>query len=343
MAKPTIHDVAKLCGVSATTVSLTLRGKGRISEQTKQRIFAAIEELGYVYNQSAANLSSKKSNSVGLILHDITNPIYNQLTAGISHKFDENGYLLFLANCEANAEKQQRFIESLMSQNTAGLVICPAKGLDTEYLHALKRRNIPVVFAVRSPELEGYDFVGIDNFKGAQLATEYLMDLGHKEIGFVGNLSTSKTASHRVSGYIGKLMEKGIQPNYGYIAAGHYNSRKEGYSLTMSLLRENPQLTALVCYTDTMAYGAMRACQDKGLVIGQDIAIIGFDDLPESAETIPPLTTVSACAQELGHVAAKTLLHRIEGSDEPPKQIILAPKLTVRQSCGEKQKRLKLI
>lgn len=343
MAKPTIHDVANRCGVSATTVSLTLRGKGRISEQTRQRIFTAIEEVGYVYNQSAANLSSKKSNSVGLILHDITNPIYNQLTAGISHKFDENGHLLFLANCEANADKQQRFIESLMSQNTAGLIICPAKGLDTDYLYALKRRNIPVVFAVRSPELDEYDFVGIDNFKGAQIATEYLLEQGHSKIGFIGNMDNSKTASHRVSGYIGKLMERGVQPNYNYITKGFTNSRKEGYSQTMALLEKHPELTALVCYTDTMAYGAIRACQDKRLNVGRDIAIIGFDDLPESADTIPPLTTVSACAQELGHVAAKTLLHRIEGSDEPPKQIILAPKLTIRESCGEEKKILKLI
>ncbi len=338
MAKPTIHDIAKLCGVSATTVSLTLRGTGRISQQTRERIFAAIEEIGYVYNQSAANLSSKKSNSVGLILHDITNPIYNQLTAGISHKFDENDYLLFLANCEANANKQQRFIESLMSQNTAGLIICPAKGLNTDYLHALKRRNIPVVFAVRSLDLDEYDFVGIDNFKAAQIATEYLLNLGHTQIGFVGSQDNSKTASHRVSGYIGKLMERGVQPNYSYITKGYTNSRREGYSQTMALLQAQPELTALICYTDTMAYGAIRACQDNGLEVGKDIAIIGFDDLPESAQTIPPLTTVSACAQKLGQVAAKTLLHRIEGSDEPPKQIILTPKLTIRESCGEQKR-----
>ncbi|GAM64138.1 maltose regulon regulatory protein malI [Vibrio ishigakensis] len=92
-----------------------------------------------------------------------------------------------------------------------------------------------------------------------------------------------------------------------------------------------------------MAYGAMRACQDKGLTVGEDIAIIGFDDLPESSETIPPLTTVSACAQELGLVAAKTLMHRIEGSDEPPKQIILPPKLTIRESCGEEKKALRVV
>lgn len=338
MAKPTIHDVAKRCGVSATTVSLTLRGKGRISERTRERIFAAIEEVGYVYNQSAANLSSKKSNFVGLILHDITNPIYNQVTAGVSHKFDKNGYLLFLTNCEADAEKEQRCIETLMSQNTAGLIICPTKGLNTNYLQALKRRNIPVVFAVRSPELEDYDFVGIDNFKGAQMATEFLLDKGHEHIGFVGNLHNSRTASHRVSGYIGKLMERGIQPNYGYITQGERNSRREGYSQTIRLLSEHPEVSALVCYTDTLAYGAMRAIQEKGLVVGKDIAVIGFDDLPESAETSPPLTSVSACAQELGKVAAKTLMHRIEGSDEPPKQIILAPKLTVRQSCGNQAK-----
>lgn len=343
MPKPTIHDVAKQCGVSATTVSLVLRGKGRISETTREKIFAAIESLGYVYNQAAANLSTKKSNSVGLILHDITNPIYNQLTAGISHKFDESGYLLFLANCEANASKQKRFIESLMSQNTAGLIICAAKGLDTDYLHALKRRNIPVVFAVRSLELNDYDFVGIDNFKGAQIATEYLLDKGHSHIGFIGNLQNSRTASHRVSGYIGKLMERGIQPNYDYISGGQTNCRREGYSQTLLLLKDNPEISALVCYTDTMAYGAMRAIEEKGLRVGKDIAIVGFDDLPESAETNPPLTTVSACAQELGQVAAKTLMHRIEGSDEPSKQIILPPKLIVRESCGEEKKSYRLV
>ncbi|MBY5946696.1 LacI family DNA-binding transcriptional regulator [Photobacterium rosenbergii] len=335
MAKPTIHDVAKLCGVSATTVSLTLRGKGRISEHTRERIFCAIEELGYVYNQSAANLSSKKSNLVGLVLHDITNPIYNQLTAGISHKLDSDGYLLFLANCESDADKQQRFIESLMSQNTSGLVVCPAKRLDTDYLHALKRRNVPVVFAVRSPDLDEYDFVGIDNFKGAQIATDYLLGLGHRKIGFVGNLIGSKTASHRVSGYMGRLMEQGIEPDYQLVRSCENNSRQQGYLETLHLLNERPDVTALVCYTDTIAYGAMRALAERGLRVGEDIAVIGFDDLPESAETVPPLTTVSACAKELGRTAAEALLLRINGSEEPAKQIILSPRLTIRQSCGE--------
>ncbi|GAM64139.1 hypothetical protein JCM19232_3415 [Vibrio ishigakensis] len=115
-----------------------------------------------------------------------------------------------------------------MSQNTAGLIICPAKGLDTDYLHALRRRNIPVVFAVRSPELDEYDFVGIDNFKAAQIATEYLLDLGHQKIGFVGNLHNSKTASHRVSGFIGKLMERGIPLNYDYITKATSTRAEKG-------------------------------------------------------------------------------------------------------------------
>lgn len=329
----TIVDVAKHCGVSTATVSMVLRDKGRISDRTRQRVLQAVDELGYVYNQTAANLRNQHSNQIGLLLNDITNPFYSEMTAGLSQEMEDNDLMLFLANSEDAVERQKKFIESLLSQKAGGLVLCPAKGTDQQFLATLKRRQLPVILAVRDIEGTDYDYVGTDNFYGGQLVTQHLLDLGHRHIAFIGGEKISKNRASRMGGYMSKLIEYNISPQLGWMVTCPA-TRNGGAAAMETLLKHHPEVTAVVCYQDIVAFGAIRTLRQHHLEPGKDVAITGFDDVPEAADTYPALTTISVSAREIGRRAGEALLDRIRGNTEPQKRIIIPPKLVIRQSCG---------
>ncbi|MCW8345677.1 LacI family DNA-binding transcriptional regulator [Vibrio sp. ZSDZ65] len=334
MAKATIADVAKYCGVSTATVSMVLTNKGRISVTTRERVLEAVKELGYVYNQAAANLRHKRSNLVGLVTPDITNPFFSEMIAGLSHYLEEQDSLLFLANAEESVERQSKFIDSLLSQNAGGVVMCPAMETNLDFLETVQSRGFPIVLAVRPIGEEQFDFVGTNNFMGLQLATEHLIKKGHKHIAFVGGLEISKTRSHRLGGYMSKLMEHGIPFNERYIRSCSA-SRSEGAKVTKELLDQHPEITAIIGYQDIVAFGVMRAIKDQGKIVGKDIAVVGFDDVAESADTNPALTSISVSAREIGRAAGEIILARMDGDKQPCKSVVFPPKLVVRSSCGE--------
>ncbi|CAH8189962.1 Maltose regulon regulatory protein MalI (repressor for malXY) [Vibrio aestuarianus] len=333
MVKATIADVAKYCGVSTATVSMVLTNKGRISATTRERVLEAVKELGYVYNQAAANLRHKRSNLVGLVTPDITNPFFSEMIAGLSHYLEEQDSLLFLANAEESVERQSKFIDSLLSQNAGGVVMCPAMETNLDFLETVQSRGFPIVLAVRPIGEDQFDFVGTNNFMGLQLATEHLIKKGHKHIAFVGGLEISKTRSHRLGGYMSKLMEHGIPLNERYIRSCSA-SRSEGAKVTRELLDQHPEITAIIGYQDIVAFGVMRAIKDLGKTVGQDIAVVGFDDVAESADTNPALTSISVSAREIGRAAGEIILSRMEGDKQPYKSVVFPPKLVVRSSCG---------
>lgn len=333
MSNVTVADIAKHLGVSTATVSMTLRNKGRISEHTRQRVLKAIDELGYVYNQTAANLRNKSSNLVGLLLHDITNPFYAEMTAGLGREMEHHDLMLFLANSEESAERQQQFMDSLQRNSAAGMVICAAQPTPTSFFESLQRRRMPTILVIRPVPDVAIDFVGTDNFLGCQLATEHLIRLGHRHIAFIGGQTSSLSRAQRLGGYMSKLIEHGISPNQEWIISCGA-SRNDGTQAMTSLLKQHPDVTAAVCYQDVVALGAMLALRKQERVIGRDFALVGFDDIPETALVEPALTTVSVAAREIGRKAGELLLERINGNDEPAKSLILPPTLIVRQSCG---------
>ncbi|MDV7106102.1 LacI family DNA-binding transcriptional regulator [Vibrio sp. TH_r3] len=330
---PTIADVAKHCGVSTATVSMVLTNKGRISTMTRKRVLESVKDLGYVYNQAAANLRHKRSNLVGLVTPDITNPFYSDMIAGLSHYLEEQDSLLFLANAEESVERQNKFIDSLLSQNAGGVVVCPAMGTDIDFLKTVQGRGFPIVLAVRPLDEEQFDFVGTNNFMGLQLATEHLIAKGHKHIAFIGGLKSSRTRSHRLGGYMSKLMEHGIVFNERYIRSCSA-SRTEGAKVTKELLTEHPEITAIIGYQDIVAFGVMRGIKHFGKEVGKDIAVVGFDDVAESSDIIPSLTSISVSAREIGKAAGAIILARMKGDKQPIKSVVFSPKLIVRNSCG---------
>lgn len=333
MTTITLAQVAARAGVSTATVSMVLRNRGRISQATRERVLKALDDSGYVYNQTAANLRNRSSNQVGLLLHDITNPFYGEMTAGLSHEMERHDLLLFLANSEESGERQQRFVDSLMRNNACGMVLCAARETPQAFFDSLKRRNIPAIMVVRPLSDPDFDFVGTDNFLGTQMATAHLIKQGHRNIAFIGGNHHSGTRAQRIGGFTSTLLENGISPNADWIVTSQA-SQSDGARVAESLLRNYPQITAAVCYQDIVALGVMLTLRRMGREPGRDFALVGFDDITEAALVQPALTTVSVAAKEIGRKAGELLHSRIQGNDEPPKRIILPPALVIRQSCG---------
>ena len=195
-----ITDVAQRAGVSVTTVSMVLNGKGRISPATAERVQQAIKELDYVPNSAAANLRSQQSNLVGLILRDITDPFYTEVTAGVSEVLEQQGYLLFLTQCGHSPERLQQSIHSLSRQGVAGIIFNPVRGAAAKTLETLLDSELPVVCAARSYYRDDVDFIGPDNTHAAKQATTYLIEQGHRHIAYVGGRADSLTRAERIGG-----------------------------------------------------------------------------------------------------------------------------------------------
>ncbi|QTF09140.1 substrate-binding domain-containing protein [Brenneria izadpanahii] len=333
MSTVTLAHVARHASVSTATVSMVLRNRGRISDATRQRVLRALDELGYVYNQTAANLRNRTSNQVGLLLHDITNPFYGEMTAGLSQEMERHDLLLFLANSEESGERQQKFVDSLMGNNACGMVLCAARETPPLFFETLKRRNVPAIMVVRPLEDADFDFVGTDNFLGTQLATQHLLRLGHRNIAFIGGNETSISRAQRIGGYSSKLLEHRIHPNGDWVVSSKA-SQSDGARVSEALFRRYPEITAAVCYQDIVALGVMQTLRKMGRMPGKDFALVGFDDITEASLVQPALTTVSVAAKEIGRKAGELLYSRIQGNDELPKRIILPPSLVIRESCG---------
>lgn len=333
MTTVTLAQVAERAGVSTATVSMVLRNRGRISQATRERVLKALDDAGYVYNQTAANLRNRSSNQVGLLLHDITNPFYGEMTAGLSHEIERHEMLLFLANSEESGERQQKFVDSLMRNNACGMVLCAARETPQTFFESLKRRNIPAIMVVRPVNDPDFDFVGTDNFLGTQMATAHLLALGHRHIAFIGGSQSSGTRAQRIGGFTSKLLEKGLSADPRWIVPS-LASQSDGARVAESLFRQFPAITAAVCYQDIVALGVMQALRKMGHEVGRDFALVGFDDITEAALVQPALTTVSVAAKEIGRKAGELLYSRIQGNNEPPKRIILPPALVIRESCG---------
>lgn len=333
MTTLTLAQVAQRAGVSTATVSMVLRNKGRISQATRERVLKALDESGYVYNQTAANLRNRSSNQVGLLLPDITNPFYSEMTAGLSHEMERHELLLFLANSEESGDRQQKFVDSLMRNSACGMVLCAARDTPQSFFDGLKRRNIPAIMVVRPQDDPDFDFVGTDNFLGTQMATTHLLKLGHRNIAFIGGSLNSGTRAQRLGGFTSKLLESGIAVNPQWIVTSQA-SQSDGARVAEALLTRYPEITAAICYQDIVALGVMQALRKAGRETGRNFALIGFDDISEAVLVQPALTTVSVTAKEIGRKAGELLYSRINGNDEPPKRIILPPALVIRESCG---------
>ncbi|HHC7201464.1 TPA: LacI family DNA-binding transcriptional regulator [Vibrio parahaemolyticus] len=333
MSKVSIKEVAEYSGVSIATVSQVLRNKGRISEATRNKVKKALDTLGYVYNQNAANLRAKKSNQIGLLVHDISNPFYGEMAASLSRVIDDAGNMLFLSNTEGNVDKQERLTKALIQNGAAGIIICASNSTPDRYFDDLKSGSLPVVLVTRH-ESKDLDFVGTDNVVGGHMATQHLIDLGHKKIAFIGGELGTINRNNRILGYKTALANAGLLYDESLNIPTETSKEAGAHAIEM-ILSERKDVTACLFYQDVIAHGAMEYLRANGLVAGKDISIIGLDGTEASLSMSPSLTSVSFSAEEMGVKAAQLLFERLnESGPEAVQKIIIEPKLIAGESTG---------
>lgn len=330
----TLLDVAADAGLSRATCSLVLRDSPLVAAETRERVQASMEKLGYVYHRGAASLRTQRSHTAGLVITDITNPFYAELTHGIESELDAANYVLILGNTADRRQRQDQLLATLHENAADGVLLCPAEGTPLETLNMLRRWQLPVVLLLRHLPNGSCDYVGADNILGARQATDHLIEHGHRRISFIGGPATSSARRERYLGYSQSLEKHGIDPSAMPNLPGP-PTRAFGYHAMERLVSVEMQPVAVLCYSDVVAFGALLALQAAGLTAGKEHAVIGFDDVAEASLWHPALSTVSTSPRSLGATAAHLLIERIADPFGERRQVILPPRLVVRDSCGQ--------
>jgi LacI family transcriptional regulator len=324
----TLVDIASDAGVSRATVSLVLRNVPSVAPSTRKRVLQSISRLGYVYHRGAANLRTQRSHAIGLVVSDITNPFFAEIIIAIEDWLGSAGLVTILGNTSENPEKQQRLLKSLSEYPADGILICPTQG-SIAGGESLGGRLPPVVAFTRP--LNGVDYAGVDNVAGSELAIDHLAKLGHRHIALIGGPSALSSAQQRFIGYQQGLEKNGI-PFREDLFIEQAPNRKGGFQGLAAALNLSPAPTAAVCFNDVVALGAMEALRSSGKEPGREFSIVGFNNIADAH--FGGLTTVDTSPAKIGEAAADLLLHRIKEPSAPVRQVILTPRLIVRQSTA---------
>lgn len=344
----TSQDVAEKAGVSRTTVSLVLNNVPgvKISPQTRRRVLDAARELNYVPEAAAQALASRRARIIGLILirnpHQIsTDAFLTQILDGLIETIRPSGMRLLIDIVEPQHQKET-YLQLIQAKHIDGIILSGPR-YDDDALSSLLEVNFPAVLLGQIPDSD-FAFVDVDNRAAANTAVAHLINLGHSRIACITNAPLSYTAAlDRLTGYKQALKENGLALDSELIRYGDFVI-ESGYRQMHSLLASNVTMTAVFIGSDTLAYGAVAAIRERGLRIPQDIAVVGFDDIPFSRYSDPPLTTVRLPAGDLARRSAEILSQLLAGDEPESKQVILETQLVVRDSCGASRsnRRMKL-
>ena len=333
--RPTIYDVARLAGVSTATVSRALNGTGQIAPATRGAIDAAVEQLGYRPNTIARSLVTKSTQTIGLLLPDITNPFYASLVGAIQQRALEREHTILLCTTEGEAEREVAYLELLRSKQADG-ALAVGLVLSADRIEPFLADGFPIVCLDRDVSSSAVPLVQVDNRLGAMMATEHLLSLGHTRIGHVGGASL-KISDDRADGYRQALTRAGIAVDPGLLAVGEFDERS-GYAAARGLLA-GTDLTAVFAANDLSAIGVLKAVAEVGLLVPGDISVVGFDDLSMSSFTIPALTTIRQPAREIAERGTRILFDMIEGKRVRRRRILIEPELVVRESTARPRAR----
>jgi LacI family transcriptional regulator len=332
---PTVHDVAKLAGVSPITVSRVINNSGYISAATRDRVEAAIKEIAYVPNTLARGLRSKRTNTMALVVTDITNPYFTSMARGVEDVAGASNYAVIYCNTDESETKEEKYANILAQRQVDGVLLVPACG-NAKIINFLESNNISVVVLDRRVSGVNTDFVRADSENGANRLIKLLIGLGHERIAVITGPKKVSTAVDRVKGYRQALVDAGLKENE-LVYYGSF-TQQSGYDFTKQAMLQSPRPTAIFAANNFILIGVVKALRELQLKVPEDISVVGFDDFPESMLVKPFFTAVLQPAYEMGRLAAELLLKRISGelSGECQK-IILPTEIIERESSGPKK------
>jgi len=337
----TLKDIAEKVGRSVTTVSRALHDYDDVSPETKALVRKVAAEMGFSPNILAQRLQKRKTDTIGFILPTFgprfSDPFFSEFLAGIGNTTSRLNYDLLVSTCPPGEEELETYRGKVQSYRVDGFVIVRTRREDARVQY-LTEVNFPFVAFGRTENSVDHPYVDEDGEQGMRLLVNHLVDLGHKKIAFIAAPDHIMFTHHRLKGFKGGLLERGIQVDESLIVTGDLTQRG-GYAMAMELLKGPDPPTAIAACNDLMALGSISAAQELGFHVGEDIAITGFDNIPMAEHCHPPLTTVHQPIYQIGEMVCEMLVKRIRGEVIEEEQILLTPSLIIRGSCGENSTR----
>jgi DNA-binding LacI/PurR family transcriptional regulator len=326
----TILDVAKLAGVSTATVSRVINLPETVRNETREKVTRAMKICNYKYNALARGFVTKQSNTIGLIIPTINNPVFAESTSGVQDYANQRKIQVILGNTYYSDEQEKNLVQTLREKQVDGLIITSTNPKGA-VIKSLTDEGFPFVLLYSTVRKGSVSAVGIDNYQGGYQATDHLVKLGHERIGMVaGSFAISDRSFHRWHGYRQCLKDHNIAYDKALLAQTDYSLTSGRDSMKKMLSFKKPP-TAVFCSNDFLALGAMKGARELGLDLPEDLSIVGFDDIPIASYVIPELTTIHQPAYEMGKLGAELLFHCIQKQTKSV-QLMLDSSLIIRES-----------
>ena len=310
----TIKDIARKAGVSHTTVSRALNGNHSIPERTTLAICELAKEMGYLPSAAARGLKTNKSHAIGVIVSRIDNPYFGEILQGIEEILQKTGYSLFVASSHLDFDSEKNIVQAFAEHRVDGVIICSIT-FGSKHADLLKKYGMPIV-VVNNQSPEDYQCsIANDDVDGARNVTRHLIALGHTEIAYLGNSSADRINEDRLLGFRAEIQRAGLQVNESFIVNCATSEIEDGVHGMEELLKREPRPTSVFCFNDLMAIGALSVLNSNKINVPDEISIAGFDNIPYSAYTSPPLTTFDQPKRMIGTEAAQMLMGIIDNHD----------------------------
>ncbi len=336
----TMKDVAKIAHVSVSTVSHVVNGTRFVKPSTRQKILKAIASLQYHPNLIAQSLKKRSTRTIGLILPDLTNPIFAEIMRGIEKRLSQENFSTIITNTDYDVEKEKKAALLLSGKRVDGFIILPATDED-RHIQSIIEQEIPVVLIDHEMEKLQTDTVLLNQKRGSCLLTKHLISLGHERIGLIAGRLNCWSGKQRLSGYLKGLEQSGLVKDDELIKVGDFRE-PSGYSLTWELLSLSRRPTAIIACNNLMALGVLKALSEKGVQIPNEMGLAVFGDLPWFKYVRPSLTVVAAPTADFGEIMGKLILERLKGNREKPRRVVFEMQLIPRDSGGEEKSHLHL-
>jgi DNA-binding LacI/PurR family transcriptional regulator len=326
-----IVEIARAAGVSHSTVSRALRNSPLVSPATGERIRHLAREMGYVPSAIGRGLALQSTRTVGLVVTTIADPFVAEIVRGVEEGAMDRGYSLFLCQSGGQPQREIAAVRALHENRVAGVIVTSSR-VGELYLPLLEQMKVPIVLINNERAGQYVGFVAIDDVGGGRLATECLLGLGHHHIAYISGWPEARSSRDRLQGYGEALQSRGLAVNPGLVHSG--TGRMDGgYDAMQALLHSRPRPTAIFCYNDMTAIGALKALHEASVPVPARMSVIGFDDIALAAYATPPLTTIAQPKYEMGQLAMRMLLESLSKQVQV-QNVMLQGKLVMRGSCG---------
>lgn len=336
MQKPTLRDVAHAAGVHPATASRALNPQTRslVNADTAKRVMRAAERLGYVPNPIARSLKTARSSTIGLVLPDLTNPLFPPIARGVDDELGAAGYSALIVNTDNDPERERKLVSSLRSRNVEGLVVATAR-LDHPLLEQLRGEGVPMVLVNRRTEDLDIPCVIADDTTGVTMAVKHLADLGHQRIAHIAGPLDTSTGVVRANAFHAAVRDLRLDDDPSLVVEAAYWVEENGAIAMRRLLDAGTEFTAVVAGNDLIALGCYDVFAERGISCPEDVSVVGFNDMPFLDKLRPPLTSVAVPHHQIGVEAARMLLEIINEPDRPPRSVLLPVTLVVRGSTAQ--------